>query len=136
MRFHTVWAAAAAALATGVATTASAAPGPPPSAAAAYLGEVRAFAFSFCPQGWLPADGRNIPIAQNQALFSLLGPSFGGNGVTYFSLPDLRGRTPIGTGPDVSLGQPGSAQPGSQSRFLGMTWCIAVNPSYPYPQRP
>jgi len=124
MRFQTGLAAALAALA------------PPPPVAATYLGEVRAFGFNFCPRGWLPADGRNLPIAQNTPLFSLLGTSFGGNGVTYFNLPDLRGRTPIGTGPGVSLGQPNSAQPGQPSRFLGMTWCIAVDPSYPYPQRP
>jgi Phage Tail Collar Domain len=136
MRFDICLAAAAAALVTGVATSAAAGPAPPPPAPATYLGEVRAFGFNFCPQGWLPADGRNMPIAQNQALFSLLGASFGGNGYTSFSLPDLRGRTPIGAGPSVSLGQLSSAQPGSQSRFLGMTWCIAVDASYPYPQRP
>jgi microcystin-dependent protein len=134
MRFHTCFAAAAAALVTGVATTASAAPAPPPPAAATYMGEVRAFAFNFCPQGWLPADGRNMPIAQNPALFSLLGTSFGGNGTTVFNLPDLRGRTPIGAGAGVSLGQTGSAQPGVLPRFLGLTWCIAVQMSYP--QRP
>jgi microcystin-dependent protein len=136
MRFQTCLAAAAAALVTGVATSADAGPAPPPPTAATYLGEVRAFGFNFCPQGWLPADGRNMPIAQNPALFSLLATSFGGNGTTYFSLPDLRGRTPIGTGAGVSLGQRSSAQPGEQSRFLGMTWCIAVDASYSYPQRP
>jgi hypothetical protein len=136
MRFDICLAATAATLAISVAATASAAPAPPPPAAATYLGEVRAFAFNFCPQGWLPADGRNMPIAQNPALFSLLGTSFGGNGATYFSLPDLRGRTPVDAGTGVSLGQKGSAQPGSQSRFLGMTWCIAADASYPYPQRP
>ncbi len=129
MRFHAFAAAAAAVLVTGLATAASAAPAPPP--ALTYIGEVRAFAFNYCPQGWLPADGHNMPIAQNQALFSLLGTSFGGNGVSYFSLPDLRGRTPIGTGSGVTLGQTGSAQPGSLPRFLGLTWCMAVQGTYP-----
>ena len=126
---------AAAALAIGVATSAAAAPAPPAPAAATYQGEVRAFGFNFCPRGWLPADGRNMPISQNPALFSLLGTSFGGNGNTFFNLPDLRGRTPIGIGPGVSLGQVNSAPPGSPPRFLSMTWCIAADPSYPYPPR-
>jgi microcystin-dependent protein len=134
MRFHIICAAAAAVLGAGVATIASAAPAPPPPAAATYIGEVRAFAFSFCPQGWLPADGRPMTIAQNVQLFSLLGTSFGGNGTTIFNLPDLRGRTPAGAGPSLSLGQGASAQPGQPPRFLGLTWCIAVQMSYP--QRP
>jgi microcystin-dependent protein len=130
MRLHSFITAAVAVLVTGFATTtAAAAPGPPP--AATYVGEVRAFAFNFCPPGWLPADGSPMSIAQNQALFSLLGTSFGGNGVSFFNLPDLRGRAPVGTGPNESLGQMGSAQPGPQPAFLGMTWCIAVIGTFP-----
>jgi microcystin-dependent protein len=109
---------------------AAAAPAPP-TPGAPYAAEARAFAFNFCPQGWLPADGRLLPIAQNQMLFSLLGTTYGGNGVSTFALPDLRGRAPLGAGASVNLGEVASAQPGSQPRFLGMTWCIAVQGAYP-----
>jgi microcystin-dependent protein len=128
MRFHTFVAAATAAFVTGVATTNAAAQAPP---AMSYVGEVRAFAFNFCPPGWLPADGRPMAISQNQGLFALLGTSFGGNGFSVFNLPDLRSRTPIGAGPSVTMGQTGSSQPGPQPAFLGMTWCIAVQATYP-----
>ncbi len=61
-----------------------------------YLGEVRLFAGLTPPKGWLPCDGRILPVQTNQALASLLGFRFGGNGVDTFGLPDLRGRVPIG----------------------------------------
>lgn len=54
-----------------------------------YIGEVRAFAFDFVPQGWALCNGALMPIAENQALFSLLGPKYGGNGETDFALPRL-----------------------------------------------
>lgn len=60
-----------------------------------FLGELRLFSFNFPPQGWAFCNGGTLPIAQNQALFSLLGTMYGGNGQTEFKLPDLRGRTPI-----------------------------------------
>ena len=127
MRRHFSIPAIAAAL--GAASAASAAPAPPTPAP--YLAEVRAFAFNFCPSGWLPADGRVMLIPQNQALFSLLGTTYGGNGASTFALPDLRGRAPLGTGQGVNLGTVFSAQPGSPPRFLGMTWCLAVQGAYP-----
>ena len=52
-----------------------------------FLAEVETFAFNFCPTGWLPLDGRLLPINQNQALFSLLGTTYGGDGKTTFALP-------------------------------------------------
>jgi microcystin-dependent protein len=52
-----------------------------------FVGEVETFAFNFCPTGWLPLDGRLMPINQNQALFSLLGTTYGGDGKTTFALP-------------------------------------------------
>jgi microcystin-dependent protein len=52
-----------------------------------YLGEIQTFAFNFCPVGWLPLDGQLLPINQNQALFSLIGTIYGGDGVTTFALP-------------------------------------------------
>lgn len=57
-----------------------------------FLGEIRPFAFGFPPKGWASCDGQLLPIAQNTALFSLLGTMYGGDGRTTFALPDLRGR--------------------------------------------
>jgi microcystin-dependent protein len=63
-----------------------------------YLGEICTFAFEYCPQGFLPANGSEQSIQQYTALYALLGTKFGGNGTSTFQLPDLRGRTPVGTG--------------------------------------
>jgi microcystin-dependent protein len=60
-----------------------------------FLAEIRIFSFGFPPRGWAQCNGQLMQINQNQALFSLLGTTFGGNGQTTFALPDLRGRTPI-----------------------------------------
>jgi microcystin-dependent protein len=60
-----------------------------------YLGEIRLLSFNFAPRGWAFCAGQTLPINQNQALFSLLGVQFGGNGVTTFALPDLRDRAPM-----------------------------------------
>jgi microcystin-dependent protein len=69
-----------------------------------YLGEIRMFAGNFAPTGWALCNGQLLPIAQNQALFSLLGTTYGGNGQTTFALPDLRGRVPMhwGAGPGLT----------------------------------
>jgi len=69
-----------------------------------YIGEVKAFGFNFCPRGWLPAHGQTIKVSDNQALFSLYGTRFGGDGRTSFGLPDFRGRTLVhrGQGPGLS----------------------------------
>ncbi|WP_018390732.1 phage tail protein [Ancylobacter sp. FA202] len=66
--------------------------------AEAYLGEIRLFPYDRVPYGWLPADGRLLSIAPNQALFALLQNTFGGDGKTQFALPDLRGRVPLCAG--------------------------------------
>jgi microcystin-dependent protein len=63
--------------------------------ASPFLAEIRMFSFNFPPKGWGLCNGQLLPINQNQALFSLLGTTYGGNGVTTFALPDLRGRAPI-----------------------------------------
>lgn len=60
-----------------------------------FIGEIKLVGFSFPPQGWASCDGQLLQIAQNQALYSLLGVAYGGDGRTNFNLPDLRGRTPI-----------------------------------------
>lgn len=69
-----------------------------------YLGSMCVVAFTFCPRGYADANGQLLSIAQNQALFSLLGTTYGGNGQTTFALPDLRGRVPlhVGQGPGLS----------------------------------
>lgn len=63
-----------------------------------FLGEIRVFSFGFAPSTWAACDGQLLPIVQYQALYALLGAQFGGDGVTNFALPDLRGRTPIHDG--------------------------------------
>ncbi|MBE8728303.1 phage tail protein [Flavobacterium hungaricum] len=68
-----------------------------------YIAEIRLFAPNFAPKYWAFCYGQILPINTNQALFSLLGTTYGGNGVTTFALPDLRGRTPMGTGTPVDL---------------------------------
>lgn len=60
-----------------------------------FIGEIRVMSFNFAPKGWAMCNGQFLPINQNQALFSLLGTTYGGNGQTTFALPDLRGRVPI-----------------------------------------
>ena len=72
-----------------------------------FLGELRCVAFNFAPQGWAFCDGQLLPINQNQALFSLLGTTYGGDGVTNFGLPKLQGRVPahFGQGPALPLVQ-------------------------------
>lgn len=70
-----------------------------------FLGEIRILPFGFAPRGWAPCDGQLLSIAQNQALFALIGTRFGGNGTTTFALPDLRGRSPIGAAPQTPVGQ-------------------------------
>lgn len=61
-----------------------------------FLGEIRAFTMGYAPAGWHLCDGTLLPISGNQALFSLLGTAFGGNGTTTFGIPDLRGRAVLG----------------------------------------
>jgi microcystin-dependent protein len=72
-----------------------------------FLGELKIVGFNFAPQGWAHANGQLLPINQNQALFSILGTTYGGNGQTNFALPNLRGRTPIHTGSGHTLGEAG-----------------------------
>lgn len=70
-----------------------------------FLSEIRIMSFNFAPQGWAQCNGQTLPINQNQALFSLLGTMYGGNGQTTFQLPDLRGRVPISFGSGHTLGE-------------------------------
>jgi microcystin-dependent protein len=75
-----------------------------------FLSEIRIMSFGFPPKGWALCDGQLLPINQNQALFSLLGTTYGGDGRVNFGLPDLRGRAPIHTGSGHTLGERGGEQ--------------------------
>ncbi len=72
-----------------------------------FLSEIRIFSFNFPPKGWAFCNGQLLPINQNQALFSLLGTTYGGNGQTNFALPNLQGRAPNHFGSGFVLGQAG-----------------------------
>ncbi len=72
-----------------------------------FLSEIRIMSFVFAPKGWALCNGQLLPINQNQALFSLLGTTFGGDGRVNFALPDLQGRTPIHVGSGHTLGERG-----------------------------
>jgi microcystin-dependent protein len=82
-----------------------------------YLAEIRIFSFNFAPKGWAMCNGQLLPINQNQALFALLGTTYGGNGITTFALPNLQGRLPVHVGNGISLGQAA----GEASHTLGLT---------------
>ncbi len=70
-----------------------------------FIAEIRMMSFGFAPRGWALCNGQLLPINQNQALFSLLGTTFGGNGQINFALPNLQGRTPIHVGSGHTLGE-------------------------------
>lgn len=81
----------------------------------AYVGQISLLAFKFAPKGWAQCNGQLMQIEQNQALFALIGAAFGGNAVSTFALPDLRGRVPVGYGVSgpvgtVALGEIGGSE--------------------------
>jgi microcystin-dependent protein len=75
-----------------------------------FLSEIRLFSFNFPPKGWAFCNGQFMPINQNQALFALLGTTYGGNGQTTFALPNLQGRCAMHEGPGFNLGQAAGAE--------------------------
>ncbi|HRI04243.1 MAG TPA: tail fiber protein [Pyrinomonadaceae bacterium] len=75
-----------------------------------FLGEIKIVSFNFPPRGWAFCNGLLLAINQNQALFSLLGTTYGGNGQTTFALPNLQGKTPIHVGSGHTLGETGGEQ--------------------------
>ncbi|WP_298373284.1 tail fiber protein [Azospirillum sp.] len=92
-----------------------------------YLGEIRVFPFNWAPNDWALCAGQVMQIKQNQALFALLGTFYGGDGKNTFQLPDLRGRSPIGTG----LGPEGiSYQIGNKAGAETVTLTLAQTPSH------
>ncbi len=95
-----------------------------------FIGEIKMFGGNFAPRGWAFCNGQLLPINQNQALFSILGTTYGGDGRTTFALPDLRGRVPVhsGNGPGLStyrLGQKGG--------FETTTITVANMPAHSHP---
>jgi microcystin-dependent protein len=75
-----------------------------------YIGEIRLFAGTFAPLGWAFCDGQLLPIAENDALFTLIGTTYGGDGQTTFALPDLKGRIPIHQGNGFILAETGGVE--------------------------
>jgi len=75
----------------------------------AFIGEIRLFAFTFAPKGWVACQGQLLPIRQNQAVFALLGTTYGGDGSETFALPNLQGAAPLAQG----------------------TWCVCLQGVFP-----
>ena len=75
-----------------------------------FIGEIRMFGGNFAPVGWAFCDGSLIPISENDALFNLIGTTYGGDGTTTFALPDLRSRVPVHQGPGFVIGQAAGAE--------------------------
>jgi microcystin-dependent protein len=94
-----------------------------------FLSEIRIFSFGFVPRGWAMCNGQLLPINQNQALFSLLGTTYGGDGRVNFALPDLRGRVPIHAGAAHTLGERGGEQAHTLSSTEMPTHVHQVNAS-------
>jgi microcystin-dependent protein len=96
-----------------------------------YIGEIRAFCFNYVPVGWALCDGSQMPISQNQALFSLIGDTYGPtDGRTYFTLPNLLGMTPLGAGTTVGGGIPVNVQPGQNFGNTSVTLSLSQIPSH------
>ena len=72
-----------------------------------FLGEIKIFAGNYAPMGWMKCEGQILPISGNDALFALIGKTYGGDGVNNFALPDFRGRVPLGRGASYTWGQKG-----------------------------
>ncbi len=87
-----------------------------------FVGEIRAYSFGFAPSGWLACAGQLLPINQYQALFALLGTTYGGNGTTNFALPDLRGR--------IALSMNNGYTPGQQVGTESVTLQTQIIPSH------
>ncbi len=98
-----------------------------------FLAEIRIFGFNFPPRGFAQCDGQILPISQNQALFSLLGTTYGGDGRTTFALPELRGRTPLHRG--MAPGGASDHRLGEKSGTEGVTLSTAQLPAHTHTAR-
>lgn len=96
----------------------------------AFIGTILIWAPTFAPQGWSYCDGSMMSVQQNQALYSLLGTTYGGNGQTTFGLPDLRGRVPVGSGQGPSLSPYAMGQTGG---LEGVTLQMTQMPQHTHP---
>ena len=138
------------AIAGGGAALAALAPKEAEASVDPFLGEIMLFAGNYAPRGWAECNGQLLPINQNQALFSILGTTYGGNGQTTFALPDFRGRAPIhvGQGPGLTdrvLGESGGVESHvltvaempahSHPAFARSTNGTSANPSGLFPAR-
>jgi len=85
-----------------------------------FLAEIRIVGFNFAPRGWAFCDGQILPINQNQALFSLMGTTYGGDGRTSFALPDMRGRVPIHEGSSNGVNYRQGQKSGEEAHTLNM----------------
>ena len=94
------------------------------------IGEIMMFGGTFCPRGWANLDGQLLPVNQNQALFSLLGTTYGGDGRTTFALPDLRGRMPLHVGQGAGLTNRRQGEKGGTETH---TLTIAEMPQHQHP---
>jgi len=94
-----------------------------------FLSEIRIMSFNFAPKGWALSNGQLLPINQNQALFSLLGTTFGGDGRVNFALPDIRGRVPTHVGSGLTLGEHAGEQAHTLSIAETPTHTHGVNAS-------
>ena len=92
-----------------------------------YVGEIRLFAGSFAPNGWAFCNGNELPISENDVLFSLIGTTYGGDGINTFALPDLQGRVPIGAGQGIGLSSHYLGEKGGQE---SITLTAANMPSH------
>jgi microcystin-dependent protein len=93
-----------------------------------FLGEIRAFAFNFNPKNWLMCNGQLLPINQYQALFAILGTTYGGNGTTNFALPNLQGAVPLHQGGGFVLGETGgSANVALLGNQIGHTHLVSAS---------
>ncbi len=106
-----------------------------------FIGEIRAFPFDFVPDGWMPCDGRELPIQQYQALYSIIGEKFGADR-TKFKLPNLTGAAVVGFSRDLPFGQVSKAStdgtaaseealPQEKRPYLAMLYCVCNDGEYP-----
>ena|ERR1700704_5264597 len=96
-----------------------------------FLGEIRRFPYELLPDGWVRCDGQVLPVAQNQALYSVLGNAYGGEREKTFALPDLRGRVAVGRGGSAGdMGASGGGN-GASRAYLTIVYAIAVRGTFP-----